>query len=144
MTTPLMRTAEASRSFSRSMNSASLPSTSAIGWPLIVTVTSAAETMPSNSTFTSKGEALRIVARSSGYTVVAAAVKAEVSTVVAVKIRSEERRVGKSVSVRVDLGGRRIIKKKTTEKTMKTIQKNINSYSVLTTYKHYRISKTIK
>src|SRR3546814_14444675 len=28
-------------------------------------------------------------------------------------IRSEERRVGKSVSVRVDLGGRRIIKKKT-------------------------------
>src|SRR3546814_13493524 len=28
--------------------------------------------------------------------------------------RSEERRVGKSVSVRVDLGGRRIIKKKTT------------------------------
>src|SRR3546814_16839779 len=28
------------------------------------------------------------------------------------KIRSEERRVGKSVSVRVDLGGRRIIKKK--------------------------------
>src|SRR3546814_17186215 len=29
-------------------------------------------------------------------------------------IRSEERRVGKSVSVRVDLGGRRIIKKKIT------------------------------
>src|SRR3546814_12650825 len=29
--------------------------------------------------------------------------------------RSEERRVGKSVSVRVDLGGRRIIKKKTKE-----------------------------
>src|SRR3546814_21078924 len=28
-------------------------------------------------------------------------------------LRSEERRVGKSVSVRVDLGGRRIIKKKT-------------------------------
>src|SRR3546814_19614481 len=28
--------------------------------------------------------------------------------------RSEERRVGKSVSVRVDLGGRRIIKKKNT------------------------------
>src|SRR3546814_17196607 len=28
------------------------------------------------------------------------------------EIRSEERRVGKSVSVRVDLGGRRIIKKK--------------------------------
>src|SRR3546814_5898495 len=30
--------------------------------------------------------------------------------------RSEERRVGKSVSVRVDLGGRRIIKKKKKEK----------------------------
>src|SRR3546814_12185121 len=30
-------------------------------------------------------------------------------------VRSEERRVGKSVSVRVDLGGRRIIKKKTTK-----------------------------
>src|SRR3546814_20818607 len=29
-------------------------------------------------------------------------------------VRSEERRVGKSVSVRVDLGGRRIIKKKKT------------------------------
>src|SRR3546814_17984624 len=28
-------------------------------------------------------------------------------------VRSEERRVGKSVSVRVDLGGRRLIKKKT-------------------------------
>src|SRR3546814_18353271 len=31
-------------------------------------------------------------------------------------IRSEERRVGKDVSVRVDLGGRRIIKKKTKKK----------------------------
>src|SRR3546814_12438426 len=31
--------------------------------------------------------------------------------------RSEERRVGKSVSVRVDLGGRRIIKKKTVRQT---------------------------
>src|SRR3546814_18605366 len=31
-------------------------------------------------------------------------------------LRSEERRVGKSVSVRVDLGGRRIIKKKTNNK----------------------------
>src|SRR3546814_16099425 len=30
-------------------------------------------------------------------------------------IRSEERRVGKSVSVRVDLGGRRIMKKKKTK-----------------------------
>src|SRR3546814_11094261 len=33
-------------------------------------------------------------------------------------IRSEERRVGKSVSVRVDLGGRRIIKKKNKKKTV--------------------------
>src|SRR3546814_10953520 len=33
--------------------------------------------------------------------------------------RSEERRVGKSVSVRVDLGGRRIIKKKKRKKTRK-------------------------
>src|SRR3546814_19963016 len=32
--------------------------------------------------------------------------------------RSEERRVGKSVSVRVDLGGRRIIKKKTKKHTI--------------------------
>src|SRR3546814_18630171 len=31
--------------------------------------------------------------------------------------RSEERRVGKDVSVRVDLGGRRIIKKKNNDKT---------------------------
>src|SRR3546814_12158965 len=41
--------------------------------------------------------------------------------------RSEERRVGKSVSVRVDLGGRRIIKKK------KTIEYYVNLYS----YTHY-------
>src|SRR3546814_12799906 len=34
--------------------------------------------------------------------------------------RSEERRVGKSVSVRVDLGGRRIIKKKKANKQRKT------------------------
>src|SRR3546814_1350144 len=33
--------------------------------------------------------------------------------VLAVKLRSEERRVGKECAVRVDLGGRRIIKKKT-------------------------------
>src|SRR3546814_11395943 len=33
--------------------------------------------------------------------------------------RSEERRVGKSVSVRVDLGGRRILKKKKTTKQKK-------------------------
>src|SRR6056297_4012513 len=42
--------------------------------------------------------------------------------------RSEERRVGKSVSVRVDLGGRRIIKKKKTRRnkheTNKKIKKN--------------------
>src|SRR3546814_13761585 len=37
-------------------------------------------------------------------------------------LRSEERRVGKSVSVRVDLGGRRIIKqKKSTNKSKKRI-----------------------
>src|SRR3546814_14849021 len=36
----------------------------------------------------------------------------EIAPVVEEWIRSEERRVGKSVSVRVDLGGRRIIKKK--------------------------------
>src|SRR3546814_11899213 len=34
--------------------------------------------------------------------------------------RSEERRVGKSVSVRVDLGGRRINKKKTKDKLTST------------------------
>src|SRR3546814_13428903 len=34
-----------------------------------------------------------------------------------VSVRSEERRVGKDVSVRVDLGGRRIIKKKKADKT---------------------------
>src|SRR3546814_16909757 len=33
-------------------------------------------------------------------------------------VRSEERRVGKDVSVRVDLGGRRIIKKKNIVKIM--------------------------
>src|SRR3546814_21015635 len=31
-------------------------------------------------------------------------------------VRSEERRVGKSVSVRVDLGGRRLLKKKQTHR----------------------------
>src|SRR3546814_13244390 len=34
--------------------------------------------------------------------------------------RSEERRVGKGVSVRVDLGGRRIIKKKNSQQTYGT------------------------
>src|SRR3546814_16102665 len=39
--------------------------------------------------------------------------------------RSEERRVGKSVSVRVDLGGRRIIKKKTlTDTTVLTYRQS--------------------
>src|SRR3546814_14965572 len=38
-------------------------------------------------------------------------------------VRSEERREGKSVSVRVDLGGRRIIKKKThTNKRQRSIE----------------------
>src|SRR3546814_12292358 len=36
------------------------------------------------------------------------------------EVRSEERRVGKSVSVRVDLGGRRIIKKKNTKRKKRT------------------------
>src|SRR3546814_18038466 len=38
--------------------------------------------------------------------------------------RSEERRVGKSVSVRVDLGGRSIIKKKKTHKNILIQQKH--------------------
>src|SRR3546814_14021841 len=41
--------------------------------------------------------------------------------------RSEERRVGKSVSVRVDLGGRRIIKNKT----------KITTLTIPTTQRHY-------
>src|SRR3546814_6867852 len=40
--------------------------------------------------------------------------------------RSEERRVGKSVSVRVDLGGRRIIKKKKKNRTIKSQLYNAN------------------
>src|SRR3546814_11666378 len=36
--------------------------------------------------------------------------------------RSEERRVGKSVSVRVDLGGRRIIQKKTRKTSLDSIE----------------------
>src|SRR3546814_12894280 len=51
--------------------------------------------------------------------------------------RSEERRVGKDVSVRVDLGGRRIIKKKKQKRLTRvtksqqtiTIQKRIITYS---------------
>src|SRR3546814_2371637 len=39
-------------------------------------------------------------------------------------LRSEERRVGKSVSVRVDLGGRRIIKKKKKENIYKKQNKS--------------------
>src|SRR3546814_19777924 len=42
------------------------------------------------------------------------------------QLRSEERRVGKSVSVRVDLGGRRIIKKKQKTKHRYTKYKNTN------------------
>src|SRR3546814_18381653 len=38
--------------------------------------------------------------------------------------RSEERRVGKEVSVRVDLGGRRISKKKKKNKTEKQVRKH--------------------
>src|SRR3546814_18596861 len=43
------------------------------------------------------------------------------SAVAAALERSEERRVGKSVSVRVDLGGRRIIKKKKENNTIRNI-----------------------
>src|SRR3546814_16326609 len=47
-------------------------------------------------------------------------------------LRSEERRVGNEVSVRVDLGGRRIIKKK---KHITTIHTNINiTTDILTVY----------
>src|SRR3546814_14132785 len=56
--------------------------------------------------------------------------------------RSEERRVGKSVSVRVDLGGRRIIKKKKTQinhrdkqQTKKMSQYRNNKHKV-STYDH--------
>src|SRR3546814_17610033 len=38
--------------------------------------------------------------------------------------RSEERRVGKECSVRVDIGGRSIIKKKNVKKTSRTTQMN--------------------
>src|SRR3546814_18230505 len=40
------------------------------------------------------------------------AVSVNTEEAVAVRLRSEERRVGKEVSVRVDLGGRRSLKKK--------------------------------
>src|SRR6056297_3840562 len=45
-------------------------------------------------------------------------------------VRSEERRVGKSVSVRVDLGGRRIIKKK--KKTPHAINNIFRKYTAFT------------
>src|SRR3546814_12211378 len=51
----------------------------------------------------------------------------------AMAIRSEERRVGKSVSVRVDLGGRRIIKKKKNNKYIKII--TIENQDVYIKYK---------
>src|SRR3546814_16892759 len=41
--------------------------------------------------------------------------------------RSEERRVGKELSVRVDLGGRRIIKKKTNNSNEKRTQNKLQS-----------------
>src|SRR3546814_19019779 len=47
--------------------------------------------------------------------------------------RSEERRVGKEVSVRVDLGGRRIIKKKTTHNTLTHTISEILSHTSLAT-----------
>src|SRR3546814_12173456 len=46
--------------------------------------------------------------------------------------RSEERRVGKSVSVRVDLGGRRIIKKKKTYRIKKS-KEIVNHKTIYTT-----------
>src|SRR3546814_17241689 len=54
--------------------------------------------------------------------------------------RSDERRVGKECSVRVDLGGRRIIKKKTTTsfRLMRllnyqpVLQNNLHTFSLLT------------
>src|SRR5213076_3538687 len=51
----------------------------------------------------------------------------------AVGLRSEERRVGKDVTNRVDLGGRRIIKKKTTKKNTspnRTRQVQISNYNI--------------
>src|SRR3546814_5486951 len=44
--------------------------------------------------------------------------------------RSEERRVGKSVSVRVDLGGRRIIKKKKNVKLTRYRRKSLHSVTL--------------
>src|SRR3546814_17404970 len=43
-------------------------------------------------------------------------------------MRSEERRVGKSVSVRVDLGGRRIIKNKNKKRSNKDRKSNRKEY----------------
>src|SRR3546814_14021739 len=55
-------------------------------------------------------------------------------------LRSEERRVGKSVSVRVDLGGRRIIKKKNKiehiEQSISHVTNNRNNYQA-TEHKQY-------
>src|SRR3546814_11953575 len=48
-----------------------------------------------------------------------------------VEQRSEERRVGKSVSVRVDLGGRRIIKKKT--KTKQSVDHDMTESQITNT-----------
>src|SRR3546814_20590701 len=42
--------------------------------------------------------------------------------------RSEERRVGKGCSVRVDIGGRRIIKKKNKQKLSKVLQSQNTTY----------------
>src|SRR3546814_18467918 len=54
-------------------------------------------------------------------------------------IRSEERRVGKSVSVRVDLGGRRIIKKKNTKELNQQYESKciINNSNTKTSIHHY-------
>src|SRR3546814_12067457 len=57
--------------------------------------------------------------------------------------RSEERRVGKSVSVRVDLGGRRIIKKKKNKHTKTTtILYSVKNPTKTRKIKHEQISQT--
>src|SRR3546814_18002569 len=56
--------------------------------------------------------------------------------------RSEERRVGKSVSVRVDLGGRRIIKKKKQTRTTTNHQSKHNMHSSATLPYHNNIQET--
>src|SRR3546814_20546199 len=53
----------------------------------------------------------------------------------AITLRSEERRVGKECVVRVDLGGRRIIKKKKTKQKLAKYKQIMNSKTIQL-YKH--------